>query len=148
MKQTNSVTISFVILPNVPLAATWHVPYSGQVQPADGSSARCEVDGPAGRGLPLLQAHAGQRAPRHPPHGNAAREEKIITQIGWVEDSHGHVLTFLIKDNYFRSSENVEVLGKTDYFWGEIILFWKRAWEIVPKYCYLGVKRKDTRNAE
>ena len=96
MKQTNNVTISFVILPNVPLAVDWHVSYSGQVQPADGASAWCEVDGPEGRGLPLLQAHAGQRAPRHPPHGNAAREEKIITQIGWVEDGHGHVLTVLM----------------------------------------------------
>ena len=46
---------------------------SGEVQPADGSAARAALHGPEGRGLPLLQAHAGQRAPRHPAHGDAAR---------------------------------------------------------------------------
>ena len=54
MKQTNNVKISFVILPNVPLAVALHVLYSGQVQPADGPDPRAEVDGPTGRGLPLL----------------------------------------------------------------------------------------------
>ena len=78
----NNVTISFVILPDVSVTVALHSPCSGQVQPADGAAAWREVHGPARRGLPLLQAHAGQRAPRHSSHGDVACEEKIITQNG------------------------------------------------------------------
>ena len=50
---------------------------SGQVQPVDEPDTRAKVDGSARRGLPLLQAHAGQRTARYSSHGNAACEKKI-----------------------------------------------------------------------
>jgi hypothetical protein len=50
---------------------------SGQIQSAVKSLAGPEGDGPARRGLPVLQAHAGQRAYTDPSHGDASRKETI-----------------------------------------------------------------------
>ena len=50
---------------------------SGQIQSVVKSAAGLARDGAARRGLPLLQAHAGQRADADATHGDAAREEAI-----------------------------------------------------------------------
>merc|ERR1739842_262689 len=50
----------------------------GQIHPASEPAARPEGDGAARRGLPVLQAHAGQRAARDAPDGDAAREEEAV----------------------------------------------------------------------
>lgn len=46
-----------------------------------------QVDGPTRGGLPVFQAHAGQRSPRHPPHGDAPREKEIVITHEWVSPS-------------------------------------------------------------
>ena len=43
-----------------------------------------QVDGPTRGGLPVFQAHAGQRSPRHPPHGDAACKKEIVITREWV----------------------------------------------------------------
>lgn len=63
--------------------------FSGEVQPAVSPNPRTEVDGPTRRGLPVFQAHAGERPPRHPPDGNAPCKKKklVITREWFASDS-------------------------------------------------------------
>ena len=52
--------------------------FTGQIHSATEPAPGPETDGPARRGLPLLQAHAGKRATRYPTHGDAARQKEIM----------------------------------------------------------------------
>jgi hypothetical protein len=49
--------------------------FTGEIHSAVELVARPEGDGATRRGLLVLQAHAGQRAPRHTPHGDATRQK-------------------------------------------------------------------------
>ena len=88
--------------------------FSGEVQPAVSPNPRTEVnrarnpkiylfwkiwiemicyqvDGATRGGLPVFQAHAGERPPRHTPHGDAAcKKEIVITRewVGWTTRLH------------------------------------------------------------
>ena len=63
-----------------------------------------QVDGPTRGGLPVFQAHAGQRSPRNPPHGDAPREKEIVITHEWVSSSETrHIVIFqpvLPKDDW------------------------------------------------
>jgi len=63
--------------------------FSGEVQPAVSPNPRTEVDGPTRRGLPVFQAHAGERPPRHPPHGNAPCKKEIVITREWFASDSG-----------------------------------------------------------
>jgi len=63
--------------------------FSGEVQPAVSPNPRTEVDGPTRGGLPVFQAHAGERPPRHPPHGDAACKKEIVITREWFASDSG-----------------------------------------------------------
>lgn len=66
------------------------IAFAGQIHSATEPAARPENHGAEGRGLPLLQAHAGQRAARHAPHGDAARQEAVNEDDDHDEDERQH----------------------------------------------------------
>ena len=63
------------------MTPTHGLPYAGQIQPPLETVTCPEEHGPAGRGVPVLQTHAGQRSPPDAPHGNAPRQKEINQPI-------------------------------------------------------------------
>ena len=72
-----------------------------------------QVDGPTRGGFLVFQAHAGERPPRHPSHGNAPCKKEIVFTHEWVGPTSN------CAQNYFFDFPSLqvtvdEVLGKTE----------------------------------
>ena len=93
---------------------------AGQIHPASEPAARPEGDGAARRGLPLLQAHAGQRPTRHPADGDVNCEEKSITYHWVIGDK---TIVKVLKYSFLGEVKMLRCLGRLTIFEERLFYF-------------------------